>query len=248
LRLWRCSHAGHHISAGDLDRRGFGDITTLTVEEYQAASPWRRLSYRLYRSPAIMFTIGPFYYFLLRNRWPSKKAHPQDVHSVIYTDLALAAIVTVAGLAIGFRTYLLVQLSTLFFAAAFGVWLFYVQHQFEGVYWARHSEWNPWQAALQGASFYQLPKMLQWLSGNIGYHHVHHARPGIPNYYLQKAYEETPELQAVQPLTLLGSLGSVHLNLWDEKQRRLVSFSSLKGARSHRVCPPGSHLPRYSMI
>ena len=227
---WRRSHAGHHISAGDLDRRGMGDITTLTVDEYLAASPWRRLSYRLYRSPGIMFTIGPFYYFVLRNRWPSKGAHKQDVHSVIYTDLAIAALVGVAALIIGFKTYLLVQLPILFFAATFGVWLFYVQHQFEGVYWARHDQWDPWRAALEGASFYQLPKMLQWLSGNIGFHHVHHVRPGIPNYFLQKCYEATPELQSVKPLTLRSSLKSLRLNLYDEKRKALVSFSSLKEA------------------
>jgi acyl-lipid omega-6 desaturase (Delta-12 desaturase) len=179
---WRRSHAGHHITAGDLDRRGMGDITTLTVQEYLSSSPWRRLEYRLYRSPAIMFTIGPAYYFLLRNRWPSRKAHKSDLNSVIITDVAIVAIACLASWLIGFRTYLMVQLPILLIAATFGVWLFYVQHQFEGVYWARHKEWDPWKASLQGASYYQLPKLLQWLSGNIGLHHVHHARPGIPNY------------------------------------------------------------------
>lgn len=226
---WRRSHAGHHITAGDLDRRGFGDITTLTVQEYLAASPWERLRYRLYRNPLIMFTIGPAYYFLLRNRWASKRAHKQDLHSVIYTDIAIAAIIALASWALGFKTYVMVQLPILLIAASFGVWLFYVQHQFQGVYWARHNEWNPWKAALEGASFYQLPAMLQWLTGNIGFHHVHHARPGIPNYYLQKCYEEVPELQTVQPLTMRGSLDSLWLNLYDEEQRKLVSFRSLKG-------------------
>ncbi|MBJ6725579.1 fatty acid desaturase [Geomesophilobacter sediminis] len=229
---WRRSHAGHHISAGDLDRRGFGDITTLTVEEYLAASPWERLKYRVYRSPWIMFTIGPLYYFLLRNRWPSPGAHKQDVHSVIYTDLSIAVIMALAGWTIGFKTYVLVQLPILFIAATFGVWLFYIQHQFQGVYWARHNEWNPWRAALEGASFYQLPKMLQWLSGNIGFHHVHHARPGIPNYYLQKCYEEVPELQTVPPLTIASSLECVRFNLYDEKRREMVSFRALKGKPS----------------
>ncbi|HBA87403.1 MAG TPA: fatty acid desaturase [Geobacter sp.] len=226
---WRRSHAGHHITVGDLDRRGFGDITTMTVEEYLAAPPWQRLCYRLYRSPAIMFTIGPAYYFLLRNRWPSERAHKQDIHSVIYTDVALVVFIALAGWAIGFKTYLMVQLPILLIAATFGVWMFYVQHQFEGVYWARHDQWNPWKAALEGASFYQLPSMLQWLTGNIGYHHVHHARPGIPNYYLQKCCEEVPELQSVLPLTMRGSLKSLRLNLYDEEQGKLVSFRSLKG-------------------
>jgi acyl-lipid omega-6 desaturase (Delta-12 desaturase) len=227
---WRRSHAGHHITVGDLDRRGFGDITTLTVEEYLTASPWRRLCYRLYRSPAVMFTVGPAYYFLLRNRWPSKGAHRQDVHSVIYTDLAIFAIIAVTSWAIGFKTYVLVQLPILLFAAVFGVWLFYVQHQFEGVYWARHKEWDPWKAALEGSSFYKLPKILQWLSGNIGFHHVHHAQPGIPNYNLQRCYEEVPEVQTAKPITFWNSLRFVRLNLWDEQQRQLVSFRSVKGA------------------
>ena len=226
---WRRSHAGHHITVGDLDRRGMGDITTMTVEEYLAAPPVRRLAYRLYRNPVIMFCIGPAYYFLLRNRWPSPGANKHDFHSVIITNLSIAAIVGVATWAIGFKTYLLVQLPILLMAATFGVWLFYIQHQFEGVYWARHAEWDPWRAALEGASFYKLPKILQWLSGNIGYHHVHHARPGIPNYNLQQCYDETPELQRVKPVTVLGSLKSVRCNLWDEKQRKLVSFRSLRG-------------------
>lgn len=229
---WRRSHAGHHITAGDLDRRGFGDITTLTLDEYLASSPLRRLTYRLYRSPAVMFTLGPAYYFLLRNRWPSKGAHKQDRHSVIYTNAALTVLIALASWALGLKTYLLVQLPILLIAAAFGVWLFYVQHQFEGVYWARHEQWDPWKAALEGASFYRLPGMLQWLTGNIGFHHVHHARPGIPNYYLQRCHEEVPELKAVRPLTMRGSLNSLRLHLYDEAQGKLVSFSSLRGNRN----------------
>ena len=226
---WRRSHAAHHMTSGDLDRRGMGDITTMTVEEYLEASPRQRLYYRLYRNPWIMFTIGPAYYFLLRNRWPSKGAHKSDLGSVIYTDLALLVIAGIATWAFGFKTYLMVQLPILLFAATFGVWLFYVQHQYEGVYWARHDEWDPWKAALEGASFYQLPKMLQWLTGNIGYHHIHHARPGIPNYYLQKCYDEIAELREVKPLTMRDSLRCLRLNLWDEENRRLISFSALKG-------------------
>jgi len=227
---WRRSHAGHHITAGDLDRRGMGDITTWTVDEYLAASFRQRIAYRLYRSPAIMFTIGPLYYFLLRNRWPSKGAHRQDVLSVICTDLAVLAIAVLASWTVGLKTYLQVQLPILFIAASFGVWLFYIQHQFQGVYWARHDRWDPWKVPLEGASFYQLPAMLQWLTGNIGYHHVHHARPGIPNYYLQKCCEEVPELRAVRPLTLLESLRCPSLNLYDEEQGKLVRFGSVRGS------------------
>ena len=208
---WRRSHAGHHITAGDLDRRGMGDITTMTVEEYLDAAPLKRLSYRLYRHPLIMFGIGPLYYFLLRNRYPSPGAKRIDFFSVVFTDLAIAAIVVTASLTIGLRTYILVQLPVVAMAATLGVWLFYKQHQFEGVYWSRHNDWDPWRVVMEGASFYRMPKPLQWVTGNIGFHHVHHMRPGIPNYRLQQCYEATAELQAVKPLTLRKSLGSLRL-------------------------------------
>jgi omega-6 fatty acid desaturase (delta-12 desaturase) len=226
---WRRSHSGHHITAGDLDRRGMGDITTMTVEEYLAAPPLKRLGYRLYRHPLIMFGIGPLYYFLLRNRYPSPGAKKIDFISVICTNLAIAAIVVTASLTIGLRTYLLIQLPVQIMAATIGVWLFYNQHQFEGVYWARHDEWDPWRTAMEGASYYQLPKLLQWVSGNIGFHHVHHVRPAIPNYRLQQCYEAIPELRAVKPLTLRQSMGSLRLNLYDEQQRKLVRFQVLQG-------------------
>ncbi|MDD2583101.1 MAG: fatty acid desaturase [Desulfuromonadaceae bacterium] len=228
---WRRSHAGHHITVGDLDRRGMGDITIMTVEEYLTATPLKRLAYRLYRNPVIMFGIGPLYYFLLRNRYPSPGAKKIDFISVIFTNLAIAAIVVIASLTIGFRTYLLVQLPILAFAATLGVWLFYNQHQFEGVYWARHEVWDPWRVAMEGASYYKLPWLLQWVTGNIGFHHVHHVRPGIPNYRLQECYDAIPELQAITPLTLAKSLGSLHLNLYDEYQRKMVSFQSLKNSK-----------------
>lgn len=225
---WRRSHAGHHITAGDLDRRGMGDITTMTVEEYLNAPPLQHLAYRLYRHPLVLLGIGPLYYFLLRNRYPSPGAKKIDFISVIWTNLAIAVIVVTASLTIGFRTYILVQLPVLAMAATLGIWLFYNQHQFKGVYWARHEEWDPWRAAMEGASYYQLPRLLRWVTGNIGIHHVHHVRPGIPNYRLQECYDAIPELQAITPLTLYGSLGALRLNLYDESLRQLVSFSSLK--------------------
>jgi len=228
---WRRSHAGHHITVGDLDRRGMGDITTMTVAEYLAAPAMKRLAYRLYRHPLILLGIGPLYYFLLRNRYPSPGAKKIDFISVICTNLALATIIIIASLTIGFRTYFLVQFPVLVLSATLGVWLFYVQHQFEGVYWARHAEWDPWRVAMEGASFYRLPKLLQWATGNIGFHHVHHVRPGIPNYRLQECYQATAELQVVKPITLLKSFGFLHLNLYDEDQREMVSFSSLKTQR-----------------
>lgn len=224
---WRRGHAGHHITAGDLDRRGFGDMTTMTVEEYLTAKPLTRVYYRLYRHPLVMFGIGPAYYFLLRNRLPTKGAKRVDRLSVLFTNLALAAIIGAASLAVGFKTYLLVQLPVLLMAATFGVWLFYIQHQFQGVYWARHQEWDPWRAAMEGASYYRLPRLLQWVTASIGYHHVHHVRPGIPNYLLRQSYQEIPELQEVPPITFGTSLRSLRLNLYDEEARRMVSFRSL---------------------
>lgn len=224
---WRRSHAGHHITVGDLDRRGMGDITTMTVAEYQAAPLWKRFAYRFYRHPLVTFGIGPSYYFLLRNRYPSPGAKKTDFISVLVTDLALAAIVAAASLTLGWRTYLLVQLPVFILPATLGVWLFYNQHQFEGVYWARHAEWDPWRAALEGASYYKLPRPLQWVTANIGFHHVHHIRPAIPNYRLEACYDATPELRRIKPLTVRKSLASIRLNLYDETRRAMVSFRSL---------------------
>lgn len=225
---WRRSHAGHHITAGDLDRRGAGDITTMTVEEYNSATLLRRFAYRLYRHPLILLGIGPLYYFLIRNRYPSPGAKKIDYISIITTNLALAVIVVTASITVGFRTYLLVQLPVLLLASTLGVWLFYNQHQFAGVYWSRHDNWDPWRVAMEGASYYKLPRILQWITGNIGFHHVHHMRPGIPNYRLQECYEATPELQTVKPLTLFESMKSLNLNLYDEELQTMVSFKSLK--------------------
>jgi len=224
---WRRSHAGHHITAGDLDRRGMGDITTMTVNEYFSAKPLQKLAYRLYRHPLVLFGIGPLYYFLVRNRYPSPGANRVNCFSVLATDLALVAIWVGASLTIGWRTYVMVQLPVLLIAATLGVWLFYNQHQFEGVYWARHDEWDPWRVAMEGASYYQLPRWMQWVTGNIGFHHIHHMRPGIPNYHLQECFEAVPELRKITPLTVRRSLESLRLNLYDEAGRQLVSFSSL---------------------
>lgn len=235
---WRRSHTRHHITAGDLDRRGIGEITTMTVEEYLAAPPLQRLSYRLYRHPLILLGIGPLYYFLLRNRFPAPGGKRIDYLSVICTNLAIVAIIVTASLTVGFKTYFLVQFPVLVLAATLGVWLFYIQHQFQGVYWARHDEWDPWRVAIEGASYYRLPKLMQWVTGSIGFHHVHHTRPGIPNYRLQECYEAIPELQAVKPLTFRESLRSLRFNLYDEKQRRMVSFQSLKG----RNCSSGKEI------
>ena len=224
---WRRSHAQHHATSGNLDRRGVGDIWTMTVEEYQAAPRRTRIAYRLYRNPLFMFGFGPAVSFLIAQRFFSKGAKRRERVSVLVTNLAILAIVVLASLTIGFWTYVLIQLPIILVAGALGIWLFYVQHQYEGVYWARGEAWSFTKAALEGSSYYRLPKVLQWFTGNIGLHHIHHLRPRIPNYRLQECYDQVPAMQAVQPLTIGKSLKSVRMNLWDEEQQVLVSFRSL---------------------
>jgi omega-6 fatty acid desaturase (delta-12 desaturase) len=224
---WRHSHGVHHSTAGNLDRRGVGDLWTMTAEEYAASTRFKRFRYRLFRNPLIMFGLGPVFTFLILHRIPSRGAKPNQVVSVFLTDLAFAAIVVTAGLIIGIKAYLLIQLPIMFFGGAAGVWLFYVQHQFDPSYWERNEEWGSMESAMQGSSYYKLPKVLQWISASIGLHHVHHLRPRIPNYNLQRCLNKIPELQLPNPLTLRRSLKSVRLKLWDEKRKLLLSFREM---------------------
>jgi acyl-lipid omega-6 desaturase (Delta-12 desaturase) len=221
---WRHEHLGHHATSGDLDRRGIGDVWTMTVREYAVASPWKRLQYRLGRNPWLVLLFGPFAIFLVNNRIPPRRATRARVLSVVYTNLALAAVIAVAALTIGLPAYLEIQGPVLFLGGAWGVWLFYVQHQFDASYWRHHGAWSPLDAALRGSSYFKLPRVLQWFSGNIGLHHVHHLRPRIPNYSLQRCLDATPALRGVPPLTLRQSLRCGRLALWDEEARALVSF------------------------
>jgi omega-6 fatty acid desaturase (delta-12 desaturase) len=223
---WRRAHAVHHATAGDLDRREMGDVWTMTVMEYIEAPAVRRLGYRLYRNPVIMFTLGSWLSFLVFQRFWYREGK-RERNSVLWTNLALLFIVVVASFTIGLKAYLLVQLPVLFLAATAGVWLFYVQHQFEGVYWERHENWDYMDAALRGSSFYKLPRLLQWFSGNIGFHHIHHLSPRIPNYNLEQCHNENP-LFHIEPVTLRSSLNSLGFRLYDEEHRRLVGFGHLK--------------------
>jgi omega-6 fatty acid desaturase (delta-12 desaturase) len=225
---WQRAHAGHHATSGDLDRRGTGDVWTLTVREYLAAPTLKRLAYRLVRNRFVMFGLVPACLSLILQRFPHRRAGKRERYSVIFTDLAILAVIGVASVTIGARTYLMIQVPIMLIAGTIGVWLFYVQHQYEGVYWARHQDWHPMRAALEGSSYYKLPKMLQWVTGNIGLHHIHHVRPRIPNYNLQQCYDEMPVLQDVEPLTIRRSLKSLSMNLWDEEEHTLVGFRSLK--------------------
>jgi omega-6 fatty acid desaturase (delta-12 desaturase) len=234
---WRWEHSIHHASAGDLDRRGTGDVWTLTVQEYLEASRWKRFAYRLARNPVVLFLLAPLYLFLIQQRFPAPKSPRRERLSVLWTNLALVAMGAGLSAMFGFKTYLVLQVSLIALAGTAGIWLFYVQHQFEGVYWERDEQWDYCAAALQGSSFYKLPKVLQWFSGNIGFHHIHHLSPRIPNYNLERCHQAEPLFQTVKPVTLLSSLKSLTFRLWDEQQRRLVSFRALKRQRPG-VTPP----------
>jgi acyl-lipid omega-6 desaturase (Delta-12 desaturase) len=221
---WQHPHNRHHATSGDLDRRGTGDVWTMTVDEYQAAPLRTRLGYRIFRHPLVLFVVVPALLFLVSHRLPRKGSSARERRSVLITNLGLLAIAVTAHLTIGLHTYLLIQVPLTVIAASVGVWLFYVQHQYEEVYWARHAEWDPVRAALEGSSYYQLPRVLEWFTGSIGFHYLHHLRPRIPNYRLRRCYDEMPVVPGAEPLTLRGSLKCMFLHLWNEAEKKLVRF------------------------
>lgn len=225
---WRWDHAIHHATTGHLERRGVGDIWTLTVEEYLKSSRWTQFSYRLARNPVVLFVIAPLFVFVIQQRFPSRKAKPRERRSVWIMNLALALMTAVLILIFGFLPWLVVQTIVLGVAASAGVWLFYVQHQFEDAYWERGGDWDYTEAAMRGSSFYRLPKVLQWFSGNIGFHHIHHLSSRIPNYNLERCHRSDPMFEAIEPMTLFGSLKTLTYRLWDESTRKLISFRQLK--------------------
>ena len=229
---WRFEHAIHHATSGDLDRRGTGDITTLTVQEYLARSRWERFKYRVYRNPFVLLGVGPAYTFLISQRFTLAGARKRERYSVYYTNLIILAIVVTMSLTIGLTTYLLIQLPVALIGATAGIWMFYIQHQFDGTYWEHHEDWDYATAALRGSSYFKLPKVLQWFTGNIGLHHIHHLSSRIPNYALQQCHDENPVFQEVTTITLWSSLKSLRLNLWDEERRQLVGFGYLKTLRN----------------
>jgi acyl-lipid omega-6 desaturase (Delta-12 desaturase) len=226
---WKHAHAIHHATSGDLDRRGTGDVYTMTVQEYLDAPWWKKFGYRVMRNPIALLLIGPLLIFVITERIPPARGR-REIASVWWTNLALTLIVTVMGLAFGWRNYLIVQLLVLFFGTSVGVWMFYVQHNYEGVYWERHAQWNYFTASMQGSSFYKLPALLQWFTGNIGFHHIHHLGSKIPNYNLAKAYRENPVFH-VKPITLLSSFKCLKWRVYDEANRRLSGWDVLKQYR-----------------
>jgi omega-6 fatty acid desaturase (delta-12 desaturase) len=224
---WRHLHALHHASSGDLDRRGNGDIWMMTVKEFLAATPRERLIYRLYRQPFIQFIVSPLFLFLVVYRFPLTNKRERERRSVHYTNLALLVATIVMSLLIGFKAFAILQLSVLVIATISGVWLFYVQHQYEGVYWEKHESWDYARAAVEGSSFYNLPRVLHWFTGNIGYHHIHHLSPRIPNYNLEACHREVTMFE-VKSITLWESLGCIKYRLWDEENAQLIGFGELK--------------------
>ena len=226
--FWRHDHAMHHASTGNLDRRGVGDMTTLTLAEYRALPLRRRLAYRLYRHPLVMFGAGPAWLVFFRLRVPS--GHPlrrwRDWVSIVGTDAAIAAAVVAMMVFLGPVPVLLGWVPVVLLAATIGVWLFYVQHQFEDAYWQQKTQWDFYAAALRGSSFYDLPPVLHWLTGNIGFHHVHHLSSRIPNYRLRECHEAHPVFQAAPRLTFRQSLRCARLALWDSENRKLVPFGT----------------------
>jgi omega-6 fatty acid desaturase (delta-12 desaturase) len=233
---WRRTHAIHHASSGNLERREFGDVSTITVKEFLARPWYRQLTYRLYRSPLTLFLIGPAFQFILKHRLPLDLpiGWKKEWRSVLLTDLAQLALVLFAWQTIGLGALVKIQLPITMVSGSLGIFLFYVQHQFEETYWDTPPEWNFHDAAIEGSSFFDLPRPLHWATGNIGYHHIHHLSSLIPNYNLPRCMEEIPELSQVTRLNLWQSFKCVRLKLWDEESRRLIGFSDLR------------HLPKVS--
>jgi omega-6 fatty acid desaturase (delta-12 desaturase) len=223
---WRKSHALHHATSGDLGSRGFGDIATLTLKEYYELSPKSRFGYWLYRHPIVMFGLFPFLLFVVRFRfhYRNERKFQKDRWSVYRTNFFLGLLIALGCFTVGWKAYFAIQLAVLLMGGTIGVWLFYVQHQYEDTYWAQPEEWNYFEAAILGSSHFRMPKVLQWFSGNIGIHHVHHLCPAIPNYKLQQAHDETPEFQVAPKIGLWTSIRSAWLAVWDEETRTLISF------------------------
>ena len=238
---WRHQHAVHHASAGDLDRRGTGDVLTLTVAEYQERSWKGRLGYRLFRNPLVMFGIGPLYSMMFMPRLVPRDARRRMKRSVIVTNIAIAVAVGTLCLLLGWREFLLVEMPSVILAGTAGVWLFYVQHQFEDVYWETGERWSYADAALRGSSYLKLPQPLQFFTGNIGLHHVHHLSAKVPNYHLQRAHDANPVFHDVPTLSFWDGIRAIRFKLIDERTGRLVGF---REARQEPVPEPAPSVAR----
>ncbi len=227
---WRRTHAIHHSATGDLEHRGIGDFYTMTVSEYKSKTKWERIKYRLYRNPITMFVIAPTLVFIIGYRFDflKRKHWEKEKRGLLYTNLALLALVIVMSYLVGFTNYLLIQLPITFIATGIGSWFFYVQHNFEDAYWDEAPTWDYTTAALHGSSYYKLPPVLKWFTGSIGFHHIHHLSPKIPNYKLEKCHNDNELFQNPQTLTISTSFQTMNLSLWDEDRGKLISFDQFK--------------------
>lgn len=235
---WKREHTIHHASSSNLEKRGIGDIDMMTVEEYLKASKGQRLWYRFYRNPFVMFGLGPLFMVFILNRFNRKDAKKKEKLNTHLTTGIIVALCSVLIFFFGWTTFLAIQGTTLFIAGSLGIWLFYIQHTYEDSYFEHDSEWDYVKAAVEGSSYYQLPKLLQWVTGNIGFHHVHHLSPRVPNYNLEKAHDGSVPLQQATTITLKTSLESLRYKLYDEKKRKFVTFKDVKEAersKSHRT-------------
>lgn len=225
---WGHDHAVHHATSSNLDKRGTGDIWVLTVDEYMAAPMWMKMAYRMYRNPFVMFVLGPIYIVLFKNRFNRKGARMNERLNTYLTNVLIFGISALLIWGIGWKAFIMVEGPIFFIAGMFGIWLFYVQHTFEDSYFEGDKDWEYVRAAVEGSSYYQLPKVLQWITGNIGYHHVHHLSPRVPNYKLEEVHKNTKPLQNVPTITLSTSLTSLKFRLWDEKNKQFISFKEMK--------------------
>ncbi|QNK59085.1 fatty acid desaturase [Paenibacillus sp. PAMC21692] len=231
---WKNSHAIHHATSSNLDKRGVGDLWILTVDEYAALAPLQKLAYRAYRNPLVMFGLGPIFVFVLQYRFNRKGARRKERLNTYLMNVLIVAVYALLGWALGWQQFLMVQFPIFYLSGVLGIWLFYVQHQFEDSYFEKDDEWSYVMAAVEGSSYYKLPKLLQWLTGNIGFHHVHHLSPKVPNYYLEDAHDATPPLQKATTITILQSFESLRFRLWDERDKKFVSFRDVKDRISNR--------------
>ncbi len=224
---WHYQHKVHHATSGNLDKRGIGDVWTMTVDEYHYASRWKRFLYRSFRNPYLMFTVGPVFIIFITNRFSNKKMSRDQKIDIYFTNIIIALMIFLISMVIGLKAFLLVQLPIVLLSHSIGVWLFYIQHTFEDVVWERTGRWDYKKSALEGSSFLKLPRIFQWFTGNIGFHHVHHLSSKIPNYNLEKCHNENEMFKEVRPIILLSTFKALHLSLWDEANRQMVRFREL---------------------
>lgn len=240
---WKHSHSIHHATSSNLDKRGTGDMWVLTVDEYAAAPLSKRIAYRIYRNPFVMLGLGPIFIFLIAYRFNRRGARRKERINTYVINVSIAALYALLCWAIGWQAFVLIQGPVFYVSGMLGIWLFYVQHQFEDSYFENEDEWSYVKAAVEGSSYYKLPKALQWITGNIGFHHVHHLSPKVPNYYLEKAHEAAPPLQMATTITIRTSLKSLRFRLWDEQNKTFVGFKDVK----HVLCKPNraaNRIPR----